>query len=294
MSYGGHFDPDSKNKRITELENEMLDGNFWNDKEHSESVVSELNNLKSIINSVSQVKKEISDALELIEMLKIESNDDVKKELEDSITNLENEVSSLEINLLLSGEYDKCDSIIDIHPGAGGTESCDWASMLYRMYTRWCEKHNYKIEVVDYQDGEEAGVKSVSMIVHGNNSYGYLKNEKGVHRLIRISPFDSNKRRHTSFSSCDVIPEIMDDIDIKLDEKDLRIDTYRASGAGGQHVNRTESAIRITHIPTGIVVQCQNERSQHKNKEIALKLLKAKLYEMEEEKRRQSSEKTLR
>jgi peptide chain release factor 2 len=201
--------------------------------------------------------------------------------LYDDAGSLEENIQALEIQMMLSGEHDSNNAIVSIHPGAGGTESQDWANMLYRMYLRWAERHDFKVEVLDYQAGEEAGIKDASFIIKGENAYGYLKVENGIHRLVRISPFDSNAKRHTSFTSVMVSPEIEDDIDIEIEDKDIRIDTYRASGAGGQHVNKTESAIRITHIPTNIVVQCQNDRSQHKNKASAMKMLKSRLYEYE-------------
>lgn len=283
MISGGHFDVSAKDKRIKELEDILNQPNIWNDNVYASKVNSELINLKKELSDLKKVSSIVSGLKDLIELVSLDGS--LKEDLEAEFLNAEKLIEELEVATLLNGPYDNLNCFLEIHPGAGGTEAMDWASMLLRMYERFCEANGYKYEVIDFLKGEEAGVKSVTLRISGNMSYGYFKGEKGVHRLVRISPFDSNKRRHTSFASVTVVPEFDKVSDIEIKDEDLKIDVFHSSGAGGQSVNTSDSAVRITHLPTKIVVSCQVERSQLRNKERAMEMLKSKLYQLEVEKK---------
>lgn len=284
------FDIASIEKTIKELQAETEKNEFWNDMQNSSKVLAKLKRLQNKIEKYNNIKNELNNLKELNQLLLEELDEEMAIELLKDTDKLAETIENLELDTLLSGKYDSSNAIITLHPGAGGTESQDWVQMLYRMYTKWAISNGFNIKELDYLEGDEAGIKSVTALVSGENAYGYLKSEMGVHRLVRISPFDSGGRRHTSFASLEVLPEIEDDVQIDINPDDLRIDTYRASGAGGQHINKTESAVRITHIPTNIVVSCQSERSQMQNKDTAMKMLKSKLIDLKEKENKEKIE----
>mgnify|MGYP000534357610 FL=1 len=274
-----HFDLTARRYKIQELTAKTLEESFWNDPQKAQVVIRQLNAIKDVVESYDALQKALSSLDETQELLKEDFDEEIFELFELEYQEMEKNFADFEIKVLLSHEYDHSSAILELHPGAGGTESCDWADMLYRMYSRWAEKHEFKVSVLDYQPGDEAGIKSITFLVEGDMAYGYLKAEKCVHRLVRISPFDAGGRRHTSFASLDVMPQFNDEIEIEIKPEDLIVETKRASGAGGQHINKTDSAVRMVHKPTGLVATCQNGRSQHENREEALRVLKSRLYQ---------------